>query len=329
MGDIKRLGPWYHYRGTPTSYVRQLKRGRPGREGAGLAFWFRPLNCVLSEVPIDDRELAFAFRARTRDFQEVTVQATVTFRVAEPAATVERLNFGIDPVTGQLRERPLDQIGGMLTELAQQYALDLLAELDLTDAIVRGPVLVRGGVTTGLVGDTRLAEVGLAVIGVRITGVVADPEVQRALQTPTRETVQGEADRATFERRALAVEQERAIAENEMATQIELAKREETLVAQHGANERRRAEEAAAAEAVEAAAKAGRTKVLADAEAYRTTTVGEATAGAEAAKLAALNGIEAEKLMALALRELAGQMPQIGQINLTPDMLTALIGRMK
>lgn len=83
-------------------------------------------------------------------------------------------------------DREHDQVGGMLTELAQQYALDLLGNLDLTEAVVRGPVLVRDGVMAGLVGDARLAELGLALIGVRITGVVADPDVQRALQTPAR-----------------------------------------------------------------------------------------------------------------------------------------------
>ena len=53
-----------------------------------------------------------------------------------------------------------------------------------------------------------------------------EPDVERALQTPARELVQQEADRATFERRALAVDSERAIAENELANQIELATRE-------------------------------------------------------------------------------------------------------
>ena len=326
MADIKRRGPWRHYRGTPTTYVRQLKRGELVREGAGLAFWFRPLTGALSEVPIDDREIAFTFRARTRDFQEVAVQTTVTFRFAQPATAAARLDFGVNPDNGQLRARPLDQIGGMLTGLAQQYALDLVGELDLTDAVVRGPALIRDGVATGLIGDRRLAEVGLTVIGVRIAGVVADPEVQRGLETPTREAVQGQADKATYERRALAVERERAIAENEMANQIELARREQTLVAQRGANDRKRAEEDAAAQALTAAGKADRTRVLAEADAFRTRTVGEAEAQAEQAKLAALADVDPAKLLALALREVGGQLPQIGQLTVTPDLVTKLVG---
>ncbi len=47
----------------------------------------------------------------------------------------------------------------------------------------------------------------------------------RGSQTPSRERVQQEADRATHERRALAVQRERAIAENELQNQIELRSR--------------------------------------------------------------------------------------------------------
>ena len=42
------------------------------------------------------------------------------------------------------------------------------------------------------------------------------------MQTPAREAIQQDAERATFERRALAVEKEAAIGENELANQVEL-----------------------------------------------------------------------------------------------------------
>src|SRR4029079_13124978 len=99
----------------------------------------------------------------------------------------------------------------------------------------------------GLAGDARLAETGLAVVDVRVVAVRAEADVERALQTPTREQVQQDADKATFERRALAVERERAIAEHELQNQIELARREEQLVEQKGQNERKRSTEQAAA----------------------------------------------------------------------------------
>ena len=58
--------------------------------GGGVAFWFRPLSAALSEVPVDDRELPLLFHARTQDHQDVTVQATVTYRFADPALAASR-----------------------------------------------------------------------------------------------------------------------------------------------------------------------------------------------------------------------------------------------
>ena len=46
------------------------------------------------------------------------------------------------------------------------------------------------------------------MIGVRVVAIRPEPEVERALQTPTREQVQQNADAATYERRAKAVERE-------------------------------------------------------------------------------------------------------------------------
>jgi hypothetical protein len=84
MADIQRYPLVRHLRGAPTAHIRHQRRGRVVREGSGLAFWFRPLSAVLSEVPVDDRELPLLFHTRTRDFQDMTVLASVTYRIADP-----------------------------------------------------------------------------------------------------------------------------------------------------------------------------------------------------------------------------------------------------
>src|SRR3990170_2135347 len=123
MADVSRTPFLRHLRSEPTAYVRHLRRGKVVHEGPGLAFWFRPLTAALSEIPVDDREQPLLFHGRTLDFQDVTVQATVTYRVADPAVAAARIDFGIDPDLGVWRGRPLEQLGGLLTELAQQHAL--------------------------------------------------------------------------------------------------------------------------------------------------------------------------------------------------------------
>ncbi len=128
-----------------------------------------------------------------------------------------------------------------------------------------------------------------------------EPEVERALRTPARELIQQEADRATYERRAVAVERERTIAENELASRIELARREEQLVEQRGTNARREAEEQAAADAVRARAEAERSVTLARAEAARSVELAEA----EAARTLKLTEAEAARSLKLAEAEAA------------------------
>jgi regulator of protease activity HflC (stomatin/prohibitin superfamily) len=350
MADITRRLFLRHLRGAPTSWVRHHVRGRVRHEGIGQSFWYRPLTAVLSEVPVDDRELPLLFHARTRDFSDITVQATVTYRVADPVQASSRLDFSIDPDRGGWRAQPLDQIATLLAELAQQPALDLLARLPLTEAITAAIAPVRDAVSAALADDPRLRDTGVSVVSARVVAIRPEPELERALQTPTREEVQQAADRATYERRAKAVERERAIAENELQNKIELARREEQLVEQHGANARRQAEVDAAAQlaaaqgqaerdqvAAEAAAEQARLRAAAEADGERiraearaagVRAVGLAEAESEAARLAAYRDLPPEVLRALAVKELAGQLPEIGQLTVTPDVLTGLLSHL-
>jgi regulator of protease activity HflC (stomatin/prohibitin superfamily) len=297
-------------------------------DGTGLAFWFRPLTAVLSEVPVDDRELPLMFHARTSDFQDLTVQASVTYRVADPVVAASRVDFSVSPATGRWTGTPLEQIGGLLTETAQQHSLALLAATPLADALSSGVAAVRDRVADGLATDGRLADTGIEVIAVRVVAIRPEPDMEKALRTPARELVQQEADRATYERRALAVERERVIGENEMQSQIELSRMEEQLVAQRGANARRQAEEAAAANRTETQAQADREQRLGEARAHTTRVAGEAAGAAEAARVSAYRDLPDATLLGLTIKELAGSLPQIGSIVLTPDLLAPLLARL-
>ncbi|GAA1936855.1 SPFH domain-containing protein [Kitasatospora viridis] len=339
MADITRRFGLSHLRAAPTSHIRHLRGGKLAHDGAGLAFWFHPLKAAISEVPSDDQELSMLFHARTAEFQDLAVQATVTYRITDPATAASRLDFSIAPDTGSWRSDPLDRLGTLLTETAQQHALELIARTPLAQALTDGAAAVRQRVTEALTAEPRLTEIGLSVLAVRVTALRPEPEMERALRTPAREQVQQEADRATYERRAVAVERERAIAENELASRIELARREEQLVTQQGANARQEAEQHAAADAVRAETEAVRRTRLASAEAEATRILAEAQADAErahgaaaaAAKQAWLDAHQQagpEVLQALALTRLAENLPRIDSITLTPDALTGLLAKL-
>lgn len=313
MADISTYPGLRHLRGAPTVHIRHIRKGKLVHEGTGLSFWFRPRTAVLSEVPVDDRELPMLFHARTSDYQDVTVQLTVTYRCTDPETATARIDFSIDPDTGTWRQDPLSQIANTLTESTQQHALEILATLDLETAIRTGVERVKRQVTENLTAD----HIGMEIIDVRVVAIRPDADMEKALQTTIREKVQQEADKATYERRAIAVERERAISENELQNQIELARREELLVVQRGANALKKAEDHARA-----------SRIADDAKAEGIRKLAEAEAAGEKARLDAYKEVPQNTLLALAAKELAGNLPEIGSITITPDMIQPILQRL-
>ncbi|MBK8756043.1 MAG: hypothetical protein IPM08_02750 [Actinomycetales bacterium] len=328
MATITRYPVVRHIRGTATSHLEHRVGGRVRHAGAGAGFWFRPLSAVISEVPVDDREQAVLVRVRTTDLQEVSVPGTVTFRFADPAAAASRVDFDIDLGSGQWRATPLETVGAMIHGAVWAAVTASLADLDLLAMLRLDTAELGQSVTARLIADGRLAAIGVEVVEVRFAVLRPDPDVERALQTPARELIQQDADKATFERRAVAVEREAAIGENELANQIELARRQEQLIAQKGANARRNAQELAAADAIAVEAETSRALAVANATAAADRAVGQAAADTEKATLAAYQGVSQDVLLALALRELAQHLPAIDQLVLTPDVVTGLVSRL-
>jgi regulator of protease activity HflC (stomatin/prohibitin superfamily) len=310
-----------HLRSDPSHHVLHYRRGRLVRSGRGVAYWFMPLSASVAEVPCDDRELAFLFHARTADFQDVTTQGVITYRVAAPEKVADRVDFSIDLVRGAWKQTPLERIGQLLSQLAQQFAWDYVAHTPVREVLAEGMDHVCRKIREGFVAHAPLAEMGLEIVAVRITGVAPTADLEKALQTPTREAIQQQADEATFQRRARAVEKERAIQENELQNRIELAKREESLIGQQGANAKRLARETAEAEVIAAEATAARMRIDAAAQAEFTRTVQSAKVEAEKGRIDIYRDLPSSVLMGLAARRFAGKLRRIDHLNLGSDVL--------
>ena len=328
MAEIKRFPAVRHLRAEPTSHVLHYRRGRLRCEGAGLAFWFRPIHTAVAEVPIDDRELPFLFHARSADFQELSVQGAISFRVADPARLARRVDFTLDLSTGRWTEAPLEQVAGLLTQLAQQFVIDDFVKVDVRRILADGVAPIRARIAAGLAEEAALGELGLEVVAVRVAAVTPSADVEKALRQPAREAIQQQADQAIFQRRALAVEKERSIAENELKNRIELARRESELVDREGENARRRAEEDAAALLVSARADDERRALEADRDASTLDVVESARLRAERERAEIQAAAGPQILLALALRDLAGQLGKIEHLTITPELLSPLLERL-
>ncbi len=325
--DVSRLFFVRHLRAAPTSHVLFFKNGGLDRSGPGLAFWFFPLGVSVGVVPLEDRELSVLFKGRSADFQEVVVNSVVVWRVVRPQDVARRVDFSVDLRTGSYTHEPLDHIAGTLTQLAGHFASTFLIKRSLRDILKDGTANICEVLHEGLVSDPGLRDMGIEIVATRVTSVLPTSEVEKALQMPTREKIQQEADEATFARRALAVDKERAIQENELANQIELAKREEQLIAQRGQNERRRCVELVESNKIEAEAAAGTMRLNAVAQAESIAVVESAKVNAEKERMEIYRDLPSSAMMGLAARELAGKLQTIEHLTLSPDALGSLLQR--
>ena len=244
--------------------------------------------------------------------------------MTDPETLATRIDFGIDLATGLHAKTPLDQIAARLTGLAQQHTSSVMATTPLRELVADGVDRLRARIGEGLDADASVAEMGLAIASVRVGAVQPSAEVEKALAAPTRERIAADADEAAFARRAAAVDKERAIAENELANKIELARRESDLVGQEGANERKKATEMSAAAKIAADGKAEIRKIAAEADAEAIRLVQSERNAAESDRIAVYRDLAPAVLMGLAAREFAGKIETIEHLNLTPDLLGTL-----
>jgi hypothetical protein len=323
----------------PTQFVIQYRNGRPSREGAGLSFWYFAPSTSIVVVPTASVNEPFIFPEVTADFQEVTVQGQITYRVAEPRRTAALLNFTIGPKRTYVSDDP-QKLSQRLIDQVQVAMRAEVQRLPLKDVLASGEALV-GRVARVLQGHPTIEALGLELLGLSLLAVKPKPETAKALEAEAREALLRRADEAIYTRRNAAVEQERMIKENELATEIAVENkkrqvREAQMEAERSVQERRlqiQREEMTGKIGLEEQNKALVTlastnaREEADAKAYGLAAMMKSFGDADPKVLQALAsvGMDSGRLMALAFRDLADNATKIGQLNITPDLLREIL----
>jgi hypothetical protein len=318
MAKIRNFGLLAQLKSEASNHVLRYRSGRLVQSGRGLAFWFMPQTASIVEIPMSDQATTLFLTGRSQDFQDIAVQGNVIWHIEDPQRVAERIDFAIDLRTGLPNGQPIDMIESRIVRLTERVVLQYMAEAPVRALLDHDLALLQSRVDAALVGSPVLAEIGTSVVGVSLGQIAPTKELERALQTPTFEALQQKADQATFERRALAVEKERAIAENELANKIELARREKMLIAEETGNTRTRVLAQTEDQQIEAEAEAARIRAL---ETARTD--------AERARIDIYRDLPRDVMFGLAAREFAGKLDGIEHLNVTPDLLAALVGEVR
>lgn len=327
-----------YIKANPTDHIVQYQNGKPVRSGAGLNFWcFEPKTAVIS-ISLASVDVPFMFSEVTADFQEVTIQGQVVYRVAQPEILAGLMNFTIKPGRGYISEDPKKLPQRVMN--AVQVQLRSLLERQTLQEVLRGSESLVQAVSEGVRTPASLPALGLELVNLSILAVKPNPETVRALEAQTREEILKRADDATYARRNAAIQQERAVKENELNTEIavETKKRqikETQLEAERAVLTRRQEiqeQELQGRIGLEEKnhaltdLRAGNAKIDADARAYALTTVMKAIEGVDPGVLQSLMLGQADPsvLIAQAFQGLAANAQKIGELNISPDLLQQL-----
>lgn len=332
----------------PTTYLMQFKKGQAKRKGTGLALWYYAPNTSLVAVPTGTTDLPFIFKETTQDYQEVSVQGQLVYRISDPEKIAGLINFTLSQEANSknlvyVSEDP-DKLSNRIINLVQVNMRTAIEQLDLRQVITASQMLVQ--TIKGELADSEvLANLGVEVLDLSIVAIKPNPETARALEAAVREQLLEEADDAIYRRRNASIEQERTVKKNELNTEIAVeAKQREIneakLKAERALQEERRAMEREQLEAdiaqeqqrqalVDLATQNERKQ--ADAKAYDIAATMEALSKVDAKVLEAMTmgNLEPQQLLAQAFRELAGGADKIGQLNIAPDLLQSLAGRVQ
>jgi hypothetical protein len=310
-----------YLKAAPTSYVLQFKNGKVKRQGAGLSFFYWEPTTTLVQVPLASADVPFCFTELTADFQAVTVQGQLTYRVADPQKLAGLLDFTVtaqgawcseDP--GKLYERLVNQAQLLTRASTEQWTLK--------EALTRGEALSRTALA-GLRASDAVAMLGLEVLALSILSVRPTPEMGRALEAEAREALQRKSDEAIYERRNAVVEQERRIKRSELETEVMTEQqrrliRETTMAADIALEQERQ-------QLIEQ--KVENDKKAADAQAYALAATLLPLRTLDWKVLTALSQGAGDPgaMIAVAFRELAENAQKIGELNVSPDLLRALL----
>ncbi len=281
-----------YYKGDPTEYVLSYRDGRVARAGPGIAFlYWAPATSIVS-VPTSTQDAPFILNETTSTFQAITVQGQLTYRIADPQRTAASLNFTLEPRKRKYRSTDPEKLPQRLINAIQAHLRPELSSLSLEDAL-RLAASLAANVLARLQADPAVATLGVECLSLFFNAVKPTPEMGKALEAEYREGLQRRADQAIYARRAAAVEQERQIKQNELNTQVLLEEKRRELVDLEGANNNKQA---------------------------------EYNARSNDLWLQPWRETDPRVLLALAFKLMGDNAARIGNLSITPDIVTSILG---
>ena len=306
----------------PSTFVLHYSNGRVVRKGVGLSFFYFAPRASIVAVPVGSVDVPFIFNEMTADFQAITLQGQLTYRIVDPQRMAGLLNFALAADRKSYVSDDPEKLPQRIVNLMQVATRAQIQHMPLQTALGSSDAIVENALASAH-GSEALAALGVELLAFSILGIRPTPEMARALEAEAREELQKKADQAIYARRNAAVEQERKIKENELNTEIAVEEkkrqiRETQMNADIGIEQQRQSLVSVRAENARAEA---------DGQAYALEVMLKPIAALDAKTLLALaaRSTDPRLMLAMGFKELAENAAKIGQLNISPDWLDSLL----
>jgi hypothetical protein len=291
-----------YFKAQPTEFVRKVAGGRVKREGQALSFYYLERRTSIVVVPVSSADAAFVFNEQTGNYQAVTIQGQLTYRIVEPRRTMEMLNYVIDPKRRAHVSQDPERLKQRIV-VAVQMETRRQVEGKSLEGVLGNAASISAEVQEEVRSRALLAPLGVELISLNFTSVSPNPEVGKALEAEYRETLLRRADEAIYARRAAAVEEEGKIKSNELEGEISLERERERLIDLEAANDRKKSQAWGERRELEAGF----------------------TARASEMELAPYRDLDPRKVLALAMRDIGNNAGKVGNLNITSEVLAGLL----
>ena len=147
---------------------------------------------------VEVRSVPFVFEETTNDFQDVTLQGQLTYRVTDPHKLTQVLDYSIDAL-GRYKTDDPEKLKERLVQAIQVHAHSLSQTRSLETIMTLSSELSNELLTAMRASETTQM-LGIEILALSILSVKASPEIAKAMQADTREKLLTRADESSFAR---------------------------------------------------------------------------------------------------------------------------------
>ncbi len=167
-----------HIRFDAMTFVMHFKNGFIKREGRGLSFFYYAPSSSIIAIPLGSNDLPFIFNESTHDYQTVSIQGQISYKIAHPKILADTLDFTVNDY-GQYKKNDIEKLNQRIVNEAQTATSAFMHSTKLKEAL-RSAKAIEENISRGLRTSAVIEQLGIEILGVNILAV-------RANKKPTKQ----------------------------------------------------------------------------------------------------------------------------------------------